>query len=207
MTSEADDEAAAKVAIRELLERWVLSRDNGRFEDLAAIFHSDAIMNTTWQQSSASEFVTASRVAWERGLDVLHQLGGGTITVRGNGAVAESKMTISQRADLDAVLVDVTCIGRFFDLLERRDGKWGIVNRQPIYDRDRIDPVDPNATVALDPDLLARFPCGYRHLGYLQTKLGLNVKTDMPGRTGEAVEMLYLAGKRWLEQPLYGMYS
>ena len=78
-------------------------------------------------------------------------------------------MTISQRADVDGVRVDVVCTGRFYDFLERRDGRWGVVLRQPIYEKDRMDPVDPSATLALDAALLAQFPEGYRHLAYLQT--------------------------------------
>jgi len=52
-------------------------------------------------------------------------------------------MTIHQRAPLDGVMVDVACIGRFYDFMEKRDGRWAIVRRQPIYEKDRLDPVDP----------------------------------------------------------------
>ena len=75
--------------------------------------------------------------------------------------------------------------------------------RQPIYEKDRIDPVDPSAALALDRDLLLRFPEGYRHLAYLQTRIGYNVKRDMPGLKGPEVEALYARGAAWLEgQPL-----
>ena len=40
---------------------------------------------------------------------------------------------------------------------------------------------------------------GYRHLAYLQTDIGFEVKTDMPGLTGEEVDALYTRGRRWLE--------
>jgi hypothetical protein len=39
----------------------------------------------------------------------------------------------------------VTCSGRFYGFLELRDGHWGIVRRQPIYEKDRLDVVDPSA--------------------------------------------------------------
>ena len=44
-----------------------------------------------------------------------------------------------------ASLVDVVCTGRFYDFIERRQGRWGFVLRQPIYEKDRMDPVDPAA--------------------------------------------------------------
>ena len=70
--------------------------------------------------------------------------------------------------------------------------------RQPIYEKDRLDPVDPAAHPALDRSLLERFPEGYRHLAYLQTQLGFKVKPDMPGLKGAAVEALYARGRQWL---------
>ena len=107
-------------------------------------------------------------------------------------------MTISQRAEVHGVAVDVVCTGRFCDFIERRGGRWGFVLRQPIYEKDRMDPVDPMATVALDPEILARFPAGYRHLAYLQTQIGYDVKRDMPGLKGPEVERLYAGAKSWL---------
>jgi hypothetical protein len=107
-------------------------------------------------------------------------------------------MTINQRATVDGVVVDVVCTGRFYDFLEKRDGRWGVVRRQPIYEKDRIDPVDPAATLRLDADRLASFPEGYRHLGYLQSKNGFTVKPGLPGLRGAAVETLYAEGAAWL---------
>jgi hypothetical protein len=82
--------------------------------------------------------------------------------------------------------------------MEKRTGKWGVVLRQPIYEKDRMDPVDPSKTLQLDTKLLESFPEGYRHLAYLQTGIGYKVKPDMPGLKGPEVEALYARGKRWL---------
>jgi hypothetical protein len=70
--------------------------------------------------------------------------------------------------------------------------------RQPIYEKDRIDPVDPAATLRLDAKLLAEFPEGYRHLAYIQTKIGYTVKRDMPTLKGPELERLYARGAAWL---------
>jgi hypothetical protein len=72
------------------------------------------------------------------------------------------------------------------------------VLRQPIYEKDRLDPVDPAAQLKLDPELLARFPEGYRHLAYLQTRIGYQVKPDMPGIEGAELDALYRRGADWL---------
>src|SRR6185295_7770419 len=97
------------------------------------------------------------------GVSILHFLGGCTCDIAGTRAIAQTRMTINQRATVDGVLVDVVCTGRFYDFLEKRDGRWAIVRRQPIYEKDRMDPVDPAASLTLDPERLARFPEGYRH--------------------------------------------
>jgi len=107
-------------------------------------------------------------------------------------------MTISQRASVEGVLCDVVCTGRFYDFFEKRKGEWGMLLRQPIYEKDRIDPLDPGAVLKLDPELLAQFPEGYRHLAYLQSRIGYPVKRDLPGLTGPEVERLYARGAEWL---------
>jgi hypothetical protein len=42
-------------------------------------------------------------------------------------------MTITQRAKLHGVECDCICAGRFYDFFERRQRRWGLVLRQPIY--------------------------------------------------------------------------
>jgi hypothetical protein len=156
-------------------------------------------MMATWCQASADGFIAASRKGWDNGVSILHFLGGHSSEISGTRAISQTKMTISQRALVHDVLVDVVCTGRFFDFLEKRDGKWGLVLRQPIYEKDRMDAVDPAARLKLDEALLARFPEGYRHLAYLQTQIGYDVKVDMPGLKGAEVQALYARGAGWLD--------
>ena len=184
--------------IRDLVENWAIWRDAGDWERFATVWHDDGFMMATWFQGPAREFTRVSREGFERGVSILHFLGGTSIELNGARAVAQTKMTISQRAEVHDVECDVVCTGRFYDFLERRDTGWGIVLRQPIYEKDRLDPVDPAATLTLDPGLLEQFPVGYRHLGYVQSQIGFEVKRDMPGLVGPAVERLYRRGADWL---------
>jgi len=191
-------EALERQAIRELVENWVLWRDAGDWERFRTVWHPDGRMMATWFQGTADRFIAVSREGFEKGISILHFLGGNSIDIAGSRAIAQTKMTISQRARVHDVLVDVVCTGRFYDFFEKRDGRWGLVLRQPIYEKDRMDPVDPSARLTLDAALLARFPEGYRHLGYLQTAIGFAVKPDMPGLRGAEVEALYARGAAWL---------
>jgi hypothetical protein len=187
-----------RVAITHVVHDWALWRDAGDWERFATVWHPDGRMMATWFQGTAAEFIEASRAAWDRGVNILHFLGGSTVDLAGTRAIAQTKMTIAQRDEVHGVLCDVVCTGRFYDFFEQRAGRWGIVLRQPIYEKDRLDPVDPAARLTLDPDVLARFPEGYRHLAYLQTDIGFTVKTDMPGLKGPEVERLYARGQAWL---------
>lgn len=206
-----DTESAEKLAIRELIENWVVWRDAGNWERFRTVWHEEGWMMATWFQGPASEFIRVSREGWERGVSILHFLGGTSIELGselgrdpdGKGAArrafSQTKMTISQRAKVHEVVCDVVCTGRFCDFLEKRGGRWGIVLRQPIYEKDRIDPVDPAAKLEIDSTILQCFPEGYRHLAYLQTTIGYKVKPDMPGLKGPEVEALYARGRRWLK--------
>ncbi len=188
-----------RLLVRELVENWVLYRDAGDWERFRSVWHSDGRMMATWCQADAEGFISASQQGWAKGVSILHFLGGSTIDIVGDRAIAQTKMTISQRAPVEGMLVDVVCTGRFYDFIERRAGRWGLVLRQPIYEKDRMDPVDPAARLSLDADLLAQFPSGYRHLAYLQTRIGYEVKKDMPGLKGPEVEALYVRGRSWLD--------
>jgi len=187
-----------RLSIRELIENWVLWRDSGDWERFRTVWHEDGYMMATWFQGSSNDFIQANREGWDRDVSILHFLGGTSIDVQGTRAVSQTKMTISQRAPVHGIVCDVVCTGRFYDFFEKRNAKWGLVLRQPIYEKDRMDPLDPSKTLELDRILLKRYPEGYRHLAYLQTGIGYEVKTDMPGLKGPEVEALYARGKRWL---------
>ena len=186
------------LAIREVVENWVVWRDAGDWERFRSVWHADGRMMATWFQGSAERFIEVSREGWDKGVSILHFLGGSAIDIAGERAIAQTKMTISQRAAVDGVICDVLCTGRFYDFFERRAGVWAIMLRQPIYEKDRLDPVGLAADLRLDAAVLAAFPEGYRHLAYLQTKIGYTVKRDMPGLKGPEVERLYASGAAWL---------
>ena len=196
MSGEPDLAAAA--AIRKIVEDWVVLRDSGRWEEFARVWHDDGWMTATWFQGPYAEFIAASRSGFEHGANIAHFLGGFTCEIAGDRAIAQTKMKIEQRATADGVEADVTCSGRFYDFCALRDGRWGIVRRQPIYEKDRLDVVDPSTALKLDQAKLASFPYGYRHLGYVQEAQGQQVLRGLPGLRGPEVELLYAEGADWL---------
>lgn len=198
LLNRAADEALDRLAIRDLLDNWIIWRDSGDWDRFATVWHDDGRMVATWFEAKAADFIIGCRKVFDAGTVGAHILGGTSIDLDGNRAVAQSRMQIVHRGEIDGVTVDVTCIGRFVDALEKRDGRWGMVLRQPVYEFDRLSPLDPAATPVLDPALLGAFPEGYRHLAYLQTKLGFTVNKALPGTRGPEIEALRARMAQWL---------
>jgi hypothetical protein len=191
-----------ELLIRQMIERWAVWRDAGDWERFATVWHPDGVMMATWFQGSATEFIRVTKEGWSKGVSILHFLGGSAIEVQGDRSISQTKMTISQRGMVEGaegpVLCDVVCTGRFYDFVQKHEGQWKLLHRQPIYEKDRIDPVDPTAVLKLDAQALAAMPEGYRHLAYIQTRIGYKVKLDMPMLKGSVSEELYSRGTRWL---------
>ena len=194
-----DQSLLEKLAIVDVVNNWAVWRDAGDWERFRTVWHADGWMTATWFQGPAAKFIEVSKAGFDRGVSILHFLGGSSVELRGERAIAQTKMTISQRAAVDGVAVDVVCTGRFYDFFEKRESRWGIVRRQPIYEKDRMDPLDPTARLELDTELLDSFPEGYRHLAYLQSRIGFTIKRDLPQLKGDVVQALYAHGRKWLE--------
>jgi hypothetical protein len=187
--------------IRDLIDRWVVCRDAFLWDKWRTVWHEGGTMKATWFEGPFEEFMRINEKGAERGLNILHILGGSMIDVNGERAVSITKMIITQRATVEDVLCDVQCYARHFDLWEKREGRWGLVKRETIADKDRIDPVVPTARPVLDQDLLESFPDEYKHLAYLQTRAGYAVDKDVPRMSGgSALESLYSRGEAWLHR-------
>ena len=194
---------ADRNAIRAIMENWVLWRDSCDWDRFRTLWHKNGVMVATWFQGTYEEFIAASdkgfREGQKTGASIIHMLGAISIDIKGKRAIAQAKMAILQRGPIDGVMCDVTCNGRFLGFIEKRGTRWGMVLMRPIYEKDRLDPVDPSARIALDQSILSRFPRGYQHLAYLQTKAGFNVKTELPSQSGPPLEALYAMRDRWLK--------
>lgn len=194
---DAETRPSDETAIRRLVENWAIWRDTGDWDRFATLWTPDGEMATTFFKGPARQFIEKARGA-AGGILVQHILGGTAVRLRGGRAVSDTRMTINMRLPVERVLCDVVCTGLFHDLLERRGEQWLLARRQPIYEKDRIDPVEPGAVVELDRALLDRFPAGYRYTGYAQERLGLEVFRGLPGTGGEPLASIHARAEAWL---------
>jgi hypothetical protein len=181
-----------------VIAQWALCRDTGRWETLRSLYAPGATMQTTWCECSADEFIDRSIAAFGKGAKAQHFIGSSTIELRRARAIAETRVVLLLRAPIGEAEVDVTCHGRFYDFLAKSHSQWRIHKRIPIYEKDRVDPVDSSKKLYLDQKFLSQFAEGYRHLAYMQS-LGGAVLTKgliVPNSTEE--RRLYKEGDEWL---------
>ena len=191
------EQEAEEFRIRRVIETWALTRDAGDWAGFASVWHEDGWMTATWFQGPAADFIRASRDGFEAGVNILHFLGGSRC--EGDRGPGRGPDQDDHRAARPGGRGHRRChLHRPVLRLPGEAGRpWGIVRRQPIYEKDRLDPVDPGARLTLDPRRLAEFPAGYRHLAYLQSQLGYRIAPRLPGLRGPEVERLYQEGRDW----------
>ncbi len=131
-----DTQIIDRLAIRDLIDNWAIWRDSGDWERFSTVWAKDSWISATWFQGMGEDFIRVAQEGWNRGVSILHFLGGTSIELAGARAWAQTKMTINQRADVHGVECDVICTARFHDLLEKQDGHWRRVVRQPTYEND-----------------------------------------------------------------------
>jgi hypothetical protein len=157
-----------KAACAEVIQAWGFARDQGRWDDLAAIFHPGGEIAVSWFRGPYTDFVAHCARNYGKGSSAKHLLWPARVTVNGARATAETNVAILVRQTIDGVEVDLTSVGRFVDRLEQRGSAWRIVERATVYEKDRLDPVEPsekfNAMMAKSD--AAKYPAQYRYMAF-----------------------------------------
>ncbi|HWL31719.1 MAG TPA: nuclear transport factor 2 family protein [Xanthobacteraceae bacterium] len=162
------NDIASAAVIQSLVQDWGFARDQGRWEALEAIFHPDGEIAVSWFRGPYAEFVAHCRRNHGRGSTAKHLLWPSRVAVNRDRATAETNVAILVRQTIEGVEVDLTSQGRFLDRVERRDGNWRIVERAALYEKDRLDPVEPSArfdALMASADA-AKYPSSYRYMAY-----------------------------------------
>ena len=192
--------SADELAIERLIRRWIVFRDNGQWDDLRQIWHPDGRMVAGWRAGTADEFITASKAGWANRLSVTHELGAVAIWLQGDRAVSQNKMQITLGGELSGVPCASSTMARHLDRWEKREGLWGLVSRETIYDRDHLYPLKPGDLIVVESNLYESFPLAYRGIGYLMTKLGYPVSTEVPVLRSDAERSRIAEADDWLRR-------
>jgi hypothetical protein len=195
-------EFADKLAIAELIQAWGVYRDQGQWQDLRGTFTPDGHISISWFRGPFEQFVErceasfAAGDTWSR-----HHLHRPSIKLNGDRAVAETSVVIRVRQKFKDVAVDLTSWSRFLDRVERHSGGWLIAERAAIYERDRLDPVEPSEAYELlfAAGGAARFPEQYRYMAFrLAHTQGRRLAPVVYRDRGEETTELYARFSAWL---------
>ena len=177
-------DTADRLAIQDLIAELGALARRPHWDRFRTVWHKDGQMWATWFQGSYEDFIKVSQEGYDRGVRIMHMLGGMSIDIKGKRAIAQTKMTIQQRAAVEGVVCDVTCYGKFYDFLEKRRGRWGIVLRRLAYEKDRIDPVEPGAGQARPEAAGAAFRKATAISPICRTRSATPSRTTCPASTG-----------------------
>ena len=164
-----DSNLADKIACADLIQAWGVYRDQGKWKELRGTFAPDGHISISWFRGPFEQFVERCRASsavphtWSR-----HHLFAPTIRFAADRAVAETSVIIRVRQPFNGIAVDLTSCSRFLDRLERHPAGWLIAERAAIYERDRLDPVEPSAAfdALFAAANCAQYPEQYRYMAF-----------------------------------------
>ena len=189
--------------IASLLIRWGHARDSDDWETLAGCFHDDATIHISWISGPAKDFIARSQaMATTRkpGEHIKHVTSGPWIQIKRDRAFSRCHANLYIRTTLDGHEFDLQSWLRFFDLLERRDNVWRIVKRTAVYEKDRLEPVDPRGVpndFFADMDLSV-FPASAKFLSYWLLRIGHLPSPNIISVYSDEERSLREEGEKWL---------
>ena len=189
--------------IASLLIRWGHARDSDDWETLAGCFHDDATIHISWISGPAKDFIARSQaMATTRkpGEHIKHVISGPWIQIKRDRAFSRCHANLYIRTTLDGHEFDLQSWLRFFDLLERRDNVWRIVKRTAVYEKDRLEPVDPRGVpndFFADMDLSV-FPASAKFLCYWLQRISFSSATGIISVYSDEERSLREEGEKWL---------
>lgn len=177
-------------------------RDQGDWAGLRELFAADGCIAVTWYQGSIDGFIAASKkMANSAEAQTKHWIGAPRIQLCGNRAISETDVAIMARSKMLSVEIDITSYARFFDTFERgADGNWRIVQRTAIYEKDRIDPVEPSLLFYLAYALagFGKYPAQYRHLAAGLERKGYKLSDQIIVTHSPEEAKLKASARQWI---------
>jgi hypothetical protein len=90
---------------------------------------------------------------------------------------------------------------RFLDRLERRGGDWRMVERAAVYEKDRLDPVEPSAAFGalMAKADAAHYPAPYRYMAFRVRAAGRSLAEPVHHDGRPETEALKARYAAWLK--------
>ena len=198
-------ESIDRSEIANLISKSIISRDSGLWDELAACYHSEAEFTSSWWKGKPSDFFKVASEKLEasrrQGGEQKHVTSNHWIEINGDRATAESDLILFMRSLINGVELDIATWSRRFQLFAREKGEWKIFRRWVIYERDRMDPVDP--TVApqsyYDAEALAKYPKQLRFHLWRNEMLGSPPEKNIVLRGSAQEDAAREEARKWMQ--------
>lgn len=130
-------------AVRNVHLRYCRGVDRHDWDLVADCFHEGGVDNHGLYDGGYEGFIEFAKGFVDAAEVSLHIVGNQLVEVEGDVAWHEANCVYYERsiASDDYPAYDRTVLFRYFDRMERREGKWGIVDRVVIVDGERQAPI------------------------------------------------------------------
>lgn len=188
-----------------VISKSIVTRDSGQWDRLVECYHSEAEFTSSWWHGPAKDFVGAASKRMEEsrreGGEQKHMLANHWIEFAGERALAECDVCLFTRRPVYDVDLDAMTFSRRLYLMAKENGEWKIWRRYSIYEKSRLDSVDPTVdpNKYFDAKAMEKFPKPMRtHMWRLAVKSsGATEKICIRGTDEE--KRVRGEGRKWLE--------
>ncbi len=177
-----------------------LCRDQRDFSGMVACYVANAPVRTTWFDGTVEDFAEASRRKMTSGSQAKHWIMPARLEIAGARALVESPALIFDRLTFDGIEFDIFQYCRFVSRVIKTTAGWRLGSFEGIYQRDRMQTVDPRQPLPVDWDVIATLRPSYKFIGYTQVKRGYNVNPNLLGDDRpDLLDAFYAREQKWLK--------
>ena len=205
MGNVTDAEMLDKMRVRELVETDRYCRDYHHFEKERECWFDDGKVYATWFKGSIDDFIQKSGRPDKTPSH--HKINNTMVWLKGNRAIAECICTLQFRIELvPGEPLDLVCWSRLHFRAEKREGKWGLVYFEGIYEKDRLDPIFSDSEWVVPREELQKYRPINWNMMYRLTKFsadpfggGVENADNWAGKDKpETILRLYEESSKWI---------
>jgi hypothetical protein len=194
-----------RTEIFDLVRYERLCRDQRDFAGMIACYVANAPVRTSWFNGTVEEFAKASHQKMSSGASqAKHWIMPARLEINDGRALVESPAVIFDRLTFDGIQFDMFQYCRFFSRVIKTGQKtgqsWKLGSFEGIYQRDRLETVDPRQELPVDWTLIESLRPSYKFMGYTQIKRGYKLDPELLGDDRpDLLAAFYAREQQWLE--------
>ncbi len=188
-----------RIDVAELILRERLARDNREWDEMAACWLDDSLVDVSWFRGNGPKFVELTRGNIKDNSYNFHVMTPPVVNVSGDHAISETPCALWDFSNIAGADSAYEGFVRLFWRARRSEGGWRLAGLRALYLVDLFHGRDPRRPPAFDPETLKTFRSPYRFLMCNLSNLGVPVRDDLPGiDQPEVVASMRAAEAAWL---------